>query len=214
MGEAPPVRALLLDFNGTLSDDEPVLCRIFQELFAEAGKPVTEEEYYEQLAGYSDREIIHIWLGREDPRLLERKTERYRELADGSTIDAEAREAVRLAAEQTVVAIVSGSARAEIEPVLDAAGVRDAIAVLVSEDDISRSKPDPEGYLLALERLDVEPDDAAAIEDSEAGVAAAKAAGLYCAAVTTTLPAERLSRADELAHRFDRDLIAGLLSRW
>ena len=54
---------------------------------------------------------------------------------------------------------------------------------------------------------------AAAVEDSEAGVKAAKAAGLYCAAVTTTLPAERLSAADEIAHRFDRDLIAGLLSR-
>jgi beta-phosphoglucomutase len=207
------VRALLLDFNGTLSEDEPLLCRIFQELFEEAGRPVSEEEYYERLAGFSDEEIIRMWLGRDDPALLRRKTERYRELADGSTVSKEARAAVRWAAERAVLGIVSGSARAEIEPVLEIAGIRDAFAVLVSVDDIRRSKPDPEGYLLALHLLGVGAGAAAAVEDSEAGVAAAKAAGLYCAAVTTTLPPDRLSEADELAERVDRDLIARLLSR-
>jgi beta-phosphoglucomutase len=206
------VRALLLDFNGTLSEDEPLLCRIFQELFEEAGRPVTEEEYYERLAGFSDAEIIRIWLGRDDPRLLRRKTERYLELADGSTVSAEARDAVRWAAERAELAVVSGSARAEIEPVLAAAGIRDAIAAVVSVDDIRRSKPDPEGYLLALHLLGVDAGEAAAVEDSEAGVAAAKAARVYCAAVTTTLPPERLSEADELAERVDRDLISRLLS--
>jgi beta-phosphoglucomutase len=207
------VRALLLDFNGTLSEDEPLLCRIFQELFEEAGRPVTEEEYYDRLAGFSDAEIIRMWLGRDDPALLRRKTARYRELADGSTVSEEARAAVRWAAERAELAVVSGSARQEIEPVLEIAGLRDAFTVVVSVDDIQRSKPDPEGYLLALHLLGVEASDAAAVEDSEAGVAAAKAAGVYCAAVTTTLPRERLSEADELAERVDRDLIARLLSR-
>jgi beta-phosphoglucomutase len=206
------VRALLLDFNGTLSDDEPVLCRIFQELFAEAGKPLSEAEYYEQLAGFSDREIVRMWLGRDDPAILARKIARYRELADGSTVGDETRAAVRAAAEAGPVAIVSGSARAEIEPVVEAAGLREAITVIVSEDDVRRSKPDPEGYLIALHLLGVEAGDAAAVEDSEAGVAAAKAAGLYCVAVKTTLPPERLREADELADRVDRDLITRLLS--
>jgi beta-phosphoglucomutase len=206
------MRALLLDFNGTLSDDEPVLLRIFQELFAEEGKPLTEEEYYDRLAGFSDREIVRMWLGRDDPALVERKIERYRELADGSTVDGEARDAVRDAADAVAVAVVSGSARAEIEPVLEAAGLTGAITLIVSSDDIMRSKPDPEGYLIALHLLGIEASNAAAVEDSEAGVAAAKAAGLYTAALTTTLPAERLSEADEIAERFDRDLIARLLS--
>lgn len=206
------MKALLLDFNGTLSDDEPVLCRIFIELFAEAGKPLTEEEYFGRLAGFSDPEVVRMWLGRDDPALVERKIERYRELADGSTVDREAREAVREAADTVAVAVVSGSARAEIEPVLEAAGLTDAISLIVSSDDIARSKPDPEGYLIALHLLGVDAGDAAAVEDSEPGVAAAKAAGLYTAAVTTTLPAERLSEADEISHRFDRDLIGRLLS--
>jgi len=207
------VRALLVDFNGTLSDDEPILCRIFQELFAEAGKPVGEHEYYTLLAGFSDREIVQMWLGRDDPALLERKSARYRELADGSTVSEEAREAVRYAAERAAVGVVSGSARAEIQPVLEASGVAESITVVVSEDDIRQSKPDPEGYLIALHLLGVDAADAAAVEDSEAGVAAAKAAGLYCAGVTTTQPPERLAAADELALRVDRDLIARLLSR-
>jgi HAD superfamily hydrolase (TIGR01509 family) len=206
------VRALLLDFNGTLSEDEPILCRIFQELFSEAGKPIGEEEYYAQLAGFSDREVIRIWLGREDPVLEQRKIDRYRELADGSTVSEETRAAVRAAADQVPLAVVSGSARAEIEPVLEAAGIRDAFAAVVSLDDIRRSKPDPEGYLIALHLLGVEPPGAAAVEDSPAGVAAAKAAGLYTVGVTTTQPAERLGEADEVASRVDRDLIARLLS--
>ncbi len=206
------MRALLLDFNGTLSEDEPLLCRIFQELFAEAGKPVSEEEYYDLLSGLSDREIVQIWLGRDDPAMLERKVARYLELADGSTVTPEAREAVSQAAGQTTVAVVSGSARAEIEPVLEAAGLAEAITLIVSVDEVQRGKPDPEGYLLALRLLGLQAGQAVAVEDSEAGVAAAKAAGLYCAGVTTTLSANRLSQADELAERVDRNLIARLLS--
>jgi beta-phosphoglucomutase len=206
------MRALLLDFNGTLSEDEPLLCRIFQELFAEAGKPLTEADYYDRLAGYADRELVRLWLGHDDPSLVARKTARYRELADGSTVSDETRSAVREAAEHVDVAVVSGSARTEIEPVLEAAGLVDVITLIVSADDISRSKPDPEGYLIALHLLGVGPMDAAAIEDSEAGVAAAKAAGVYCVAVTTTLPPDRLTAADALADRVDRELIARLVS--
>jgi len=206
------MRALLLDFNGTLSEDEPLLCRIFQELFTELGKPLTEEEYYDRLAGLSDRELVRVWLGRDDPEIVERKIARYRELADGSTVSQEARHAVFEAARQLDVAVVSGSARSEIEPVLAAAGLTDAIAVIVSSDDIARSKPDPEGYLVALRILGVEAADAAAVEDSEAGIAAAKAAELHCVAVRTTMPAERLSAADEVVDRFDRDLISRLVS--
>lgn len=206
------MRALLLDFNGTISDDEHLLCRIFTELFAEE-KPLSEDEYYERLAGLADREIVQLWLGRDDPALVERKIERYGELADGSTVTQQARDAVEYAAGRVPVAVVSGSARAEIEPVLAKVGLLESVTAIVASDDIGQSKPDPEGYLIALQMLGVEAAQAAAVEDSEAGVEAAKAAGLYCAAVTTTLPAERLSAADEIAHRFDRDLIAGLLSR-
>ena len=205
------MRALLLDFNGTISEDEPLLCRIFQELFAEE-RPLSEDEYYAELAGLSDAEIIRLWLGRDDGALLDQKTARYQELADGSTVSDEARAAVREAAGRAHLAVVSGSSRAEIEPVLEAAGIRECFETIVSVEDVERGKPDPEGYVRALGLLGIEAAEAAAVEDSAAGVAAAKAAGVYCAAVTTSFDADRLAEADVVTHRFDRDLIARLLS--
>lgn len=208
------MRALLLDFNGTLSDDEPLLCDIFMDLFAEAGKPLTENEYYAELAGLSDPEIVEKWLGEPRPDLVQRKIERYRREAEsGSTIEFKTALRLRYVAEQISIAVVSGSARDEIEPVLRAARLFDSISVIVAADDVAHGKPDPEGYRRALHALRIEPKDGVAVEDSDVGVAAAKAAGVYCIAVTTTMPAGRLSHADELADRFDSDFLRELLSR-
>ena len=205
--------SVLFDFNGTISDDEPLLCAIFQELFADAGKPLEEDEYFDRLAGLSDPEIVIEWLGRPDDAIVDRKIARYRErAADGSTVDDEARRAVLFAAEHGPVAIVSGAARSEIEPVLDAAGLRDAVRLIVSMEDVARGKPEPDGYLRALELLGLRPDEAVAVEDSPPGVAAAQAAGLRCAALTRTFTAERLAGADVLAARVDRELIRRLVS--
>jgi beta-phosphoglucomutase len=207
------IRALLLDFNGTLSDDEPLLCSIFQELFAELGKPISEPEYYALLAGLSDPEVVEKWLGKPDPEVVARKIERYRELsADGSTVSPEARQAVREAAGRVPVAIVSGSARAEIEPVLDAAGLSSSIAAIVATEDVEHGKPAPDGFLRALELLAIDPREAIAVEDSDVGIAAAKAAGLRCIAVTGTLPRERLSAADEIIESLDPDFVRRVLA--
>ena len=146
--------SVLFDFNGTISDDEPLLCAIFQELFADAGKPLDEDEYFDRLAGLSDAEIVLEWLGEPDPAVVDRKIARYRErAADGSTVDDETRRAVLLAAEHGPVAVVSGAARSEIEPVLAAAGLVDAVKLVVSMEDVPRGKPEPDGYLRALELL-------------------------------------------------------------
>jgi beta-phosphoglucomutase len=207
------VRGLLLDFNGTLSDDESLLCAIFRELFAEAGRPLTEDEYYEQLAGLSDTEIVATWLGEERPDLAARKSERYRELAaDGSTVSPEAREAVLEAGRRGLVGVVSGSARVEIETVLDAAGLTSAVAAIVASEDVERGKPAPDGYLRGLELLGLDQYEAVAVEDSEAGVEAAKAAGLRCVAVAGTLPPERLAVADELIDTLDADFVRRVLA--
>jgi beta-phosphoglucomutase-like phosphatase (HAD superfamily) len=207
------VTSVLFDFNGTVSDDEPLLCAIFQELFADAGKPLEESEYFDRLAGLSDPEIVIQWLGRPDPAVVDRKIARYRErAADGSTVDDETRRAVLFAAEHGPVAVVSGAARSEIEPVLAAAGLADAFEVIVAMEDVPRGKPEPDGYLRALELLGLRPEEAVAIEDSPPGVAAAQAAGLRCAALTRTFTAERLAGADLLAARVDRELIRRLVS--
>ncbi len=207
------VRGLLLDFNGTLSDDEPLLCSIFQDLFAELGKPISEDEYFDQLAGLSDPEVVEQWLGRPDPEVVARKIERYRELsADGSTVSSEARQAVLEAADRVAVAIVSGSARSEIVPVLDAAGLSSSITALVAAEDVEHGKPAPDGYLRGLELLAIDSREAIAVEDSDVGIAAAKAARLHCVAVMGTLPPDRLSGADEIVEGLDPDFVRRVLA--
>ena len=207
------VRALLLDFNGTLSEDEPLLFAIFEELFAAAGKPISEAEYYDQLAGLSDPEVVEAWLGRPEPAVVAQKIELYRDRsADGHTISQDARRAVRQAAESVVVAIVSGSARSEIEPVVTAAGLSSSIAEIVAAEDVERGKPAPDGYLRVLELLGLEPGEAVALEDSEVGIAAAKTARLSCYAVSGTHPPDRLAAADGIVERLDPDFVRQVLA--
>lgn len=210
------VRAVIFDFNGTLSNDEPILCEIFRTLFAEHGRPLSTEEYYDRLAGHSDPEIVRMWLGPEHPdvdQVIAQRTALYvAAVADGSSISEEVRTAVRYAAERVPVAVVSGAARAEIEPVLEAAGLTPLVNVVVSVDDVAKGKPDPEGYLRALELLGhPDPAEVVVIEDTDAGIAAAKSAGMRCVAVLGTLKPERLAAADEVVSTLDVAVMKRLL---
>jgi beta-phosphoglucomutase-like phosphatase (HAD superfamily) len=208
-----PVQAVLFDFNGTLSDDEWIQCAIFRELFAEAGKPLSEEEYYERLAGLSDPEIVEMWLGEPHPELAAERVRRFQaRAADGSTVREEVREAVRYAAGRCRLAVVSGAARSEVKAVLAAAGLADLFAAIVSSEAVTNGKPDPAGYRRALELLDVPATDAIALEDTDVGVAAAQAAGVRCIALEGTLPAARLAAADEIAPALDVPLMQRLLA--
>jgi beta-phosphoglucomutase len=211
------VSAVVFDFNGTLSNDEPILCEIFTELFAEHGKPLAAQEYFDHLAGLSDPEIVRTWLGEDHPdvdAVIEERIVRYRAAcADGSSIEEPTREAVRFAAGRVPVAIVSGAARAEVEPVIEAAGLASLFTAIVTSDDIAHGKPDPEGYRRALELLGkLDPGDVLVFEDTEAGIASARSAGMHVVAVRGTLVPERLAEAEELVDRVDLDVMRRYLS--
>jgi beta-phosphoglucomutase len=212
-----PTRAIVFDFNGTLSDDEPVLCEIFMRLFAEHGKPMSAQEYFDRLAGLSDPEIVRTWLGNDHPdvdAVIDERVRRYRAaVADGSTVHEHVREAVRLAAAQVPIAICSGAAQAEIEPVVEAAGLASCFRTIVSSDDVVHGKPDAEGYVKTLGILGVDAADAVVFEDTEAGIASARAAGVArVLAMQGTLEPHRLAQADELIDRIDVDVIRRCLS--
>jgi beta-phosphoglucomutase len=212
MGKA---RAIMFDFNGTLSQDEPLLLDIYQRLFARHGRPLAEEQYFDRLAGLSEEAIVGGWLGVNGAllrSLVAERVETYaREAADGRTVTEALRAVVRYAAARVPVAIVSGAFRAEIEPVVAAAGIAGHVAAIVAADDVGHGKPHPEPYLTALERLGVAADEAVAFEDTEAGITSAKAAGVRCLAVRGTLPDERLAGADELVDQIDTDLVRRLV---
>ena len=210
------VSAVVFDFNGTLSDDEPVLCEIFMHLFAEHGKPMSGQEYFDHLAGLSDPEIVTTWLGEDHPdvrAVIAERERRYRAAAaDGSTIHEHVREAVRFAADHAPLAVCSGAARAEIEPVVNAAGIAGYFRAVVSSDDVTHGKPDPEGYVKTLELLEADPARAVVFEDTEAGIASARAAGVgRVLAMRATLEPHRLAEADELIDRLDVPLMQRLL---
>jgi beta-phosphoglucomutase-like phosphatase (HAD superfamily) len=204
-------RAVVFDFNGTLSNDEPILFEIFRELFEAHGKPLSAQEYFDRLCGLSDPEIVRTWLGPDHPavdEVVRERIARYQAaVADGSTVEESTREALRYIAERVPVGIVSGAARAEVESVLRAASLADAITFVVAAEDVENGKPHPEGYLLALELLDADlrPAQVVVFEDTEAGIASAKAAGMTVVAVTGTLAPERLREADEQIDRVTID---------
>jgi beta-phosphoglucomutase len=205
-------RAIVFDFNGTLSDDEPLLYAVYAELFSEQGRPLTEQEYLDELAGETEEEIILRWLGRVDEELIRERIDRYiARASDGSTVDEGARAAVGLAAKHVPVGVVSAAARREIEPVLAASGVAEHVTALVSADDVTNGKPDPEPYERIAALLDIDPGDMVVFEDTEAGVASAKAAGARVVAITRTLGMERLRAADEFASRLDVEVIRACL---
>jgi beta-phosphoglucomutase-like phosphatase (HAD superfamily) len=94
------------------------------------------------------------------------------------------------------LALVTSARRRYAEQTLAELGVRDLFSVLVTADDVTVGKPDPQGYRAAAAALGVPPAACVVFEDAPAGVAAAKAAGMSCVAVTTSHAAAELKAAD------------------
>ena len=133
-------RAVVFDFNGTLSDDEPVLARDLPGALRRA-RPADDAsaEYYEQLAGHTDEEMLDpLVRPRATTSWIAERIDRYtRSVADGSTVDEEMRAALRFAAERVPVAIVSARRAREIDARRRGAGPpRRRHRCIVSQDDV------------------------------------------------------------------------------
>jgi HAD superfamily hydrolase (TIGR01509 family) len=204
------IRAVIFDFNGVLVDDEPVHFALFREVLAEEGIELTERQYHEEYLGYDDRGCFEVALsragqaagrGRVD-ELIARKAERYASRAEqGLKYFPGAAECVTGLAGRWPVAICSGALRAEIEYTLRRLAIRDRVAAIISAEDAERCKPDPEGYLLALDALraaegdDLEAGHCLVVEDSLAGIQSAKGAGMWAVGITQTYRADELRSA-------------------
>ena len=109
-------------------------------------------------------------------------------------------------------AIASSTHRENITTTLDVLGLEEFFATIVSAEDVKRGKPDPEVFLTAAQRLEVEPADGIVFEDALVGVAAAKAAGMRVVAVATTEPKDKLAHADWVVDQMDELSVAQLWS--
>ena len=193
----PAARAVILDFNGTVAQDEAILLRIYEDLLREHGLAFDVQEYSRH-AGLPDRVMFGRLFeiqGRMLPpgtldRLLRARVERYRSaVGDGHPVSADTVAFVRTVAAQVPVAIASGAFRAEIEPVLEHAGLAELVAVIVSIDEVRVGKPDPESFTTALALINrgraeaIAPAHTVVVEDATDGVRAARAAGMRCVAI-------------------------------
>lgn len=201
--------AILFDFNGVLVDDEAVHLEAFQDALLPLGVSLSTQEYVDRYLGYDDRGAFRAILedrglevtASEIDRLIEAKKPLYLSRAQKqlNTFPG-AERAVRRLARYGPVVIVSGALRDEILLGLEVLGVSDLIEHVVSAEDTGACKPDPEGYLLGLAYLEgrlgqVSSGRVLVVEDSLAGVQAAKAARLFCAAVTHSYPRPALEGA-------------------
>jgi HAD superfamily hydrolase (TIGR01509 family) len=204
------MRAVIFDFDGVLVNSEPLHFRALREALAGEGIAITEEEYLREYVAYDDRGSIRIALERHGrpvaPERVRdvagRKAEAFELLMAEVPFYPGARALVQGLAAEMPVAIASGARREEIERILRAAGLRDAFAAVVGADDVSRTKPDPEPYLAAFERIaprvpGLSPGECLVFEDTIPGIAAARAAGMKVIGVAQTYPAGKLG----LAHR-------------
>jgi HAD superfamily hydrolase (TIGR01509 family) len=214
------LRALIFDFDGILVDSEPLILGLTQQMAAQQGWTLSAEEYYRDYLALDDRGIVERLYqshGRSVDRarveeLVEWKARAYQQIIrDGLPPQPGAVEFVRGVARRFPLAIASGSLRAEIEYLLGKLGLREKFPVLATAEDFKRSKPDPEVYLKALERLQrldpfrakpLRPAECLAIEDAPGGVKAAHSAGMKCLALTHSRPAEELRHADWICGSF------------
>lgn len=215
MKTAANLQAVIFDCDGILVDTEPVHYRAFQEVLRPLGLGFDYEEYTSRYIGFDDRDAF-LEAFRTAGLSLDSEG-----LAGLISAKAQALQAIitrgvdsfpgvseliaELVACSIPLAVASGALRHEVEAFLRSLSLRDAFRIIVAAEDVERSKPDPESYLLAFKRLNLElgnhPLDARrciAIEDTPAGITAARGAGLFVIGVTNSFPREQLQKADHV----------------
>lgn len=192
------MQGLLLDFNGTISDDERLLSELIRALARETlGVELSAERYIAAFAGRSDSEILDA-LSAESTQahlpvdaLVAELADRYEHAAESVQLIPETtRDFVRAAAASGLaLAVVTGANRVNVLPALRKAGLNDLLRTVVTEEDVAQGKPHPEGFLRGADLLGItDPQRIVVLEDSLPGIAAARAAGMRVLAVTGTHP--------------------------
>jgi beta-phosphoglucomutase len=208
------LHAIVFDFDGVIADSERLHLRSYQEILAPEGITMTSEDYFNRYLGYDDVGVFKA-VGRDNgvamdegrvSELIARKGERYESMAAaGEMLFPGAADFIRSAVAASVpIAIASGALTHEIVDVLERAGLRQLFPVIVGADQTERSKPHPEPYQAAFDRLrshtgrDLIAWRSVAIEDSHWGLVSARGAGLRCVAVTNTYSEAELRAEAEL----------------
>lgn len=219
--------AVIFDFDGVIADTEPLHFHAFRKVLEPLAISFTWKVYVDTYLGFDDRDAFRTAYrihgrpldDRRLSRLVEAKSRVFQELIRGGvpaypgTIPMIG----SLHASGIPMAICSGALRSDIDPILSGLGIARCFLHIVTAEDVRKSKPDPECYVIAIRRLSQSrpqaisaPRNCLAVEDTPAGIEAAKGAGLSVLAVTNSHPAEELSGADIIADSLANVRLAGM----
>ncbi|MBE9209595.1 HAD family phosphatase [Nostoc sp. LEGE 06077] len=207
------LKAILFDFNGVIINDERIHLQLIDEILIQENLQPQKPQERQNSLGRSDRACFQELLanrgrvGKEDylNQLLNRKAEAYvleLEKLEKLPIYPGVEDLIYQVRSQNInLGLVSGALRKEIELVLKRTKLTEYFKVIIAGDDITTSKPQPDGYLLAVERLNqqypelnLQPSECLAIEDTPAGIQAAKLAQMKVVGVANTYPFHMLQR--------------------
>ncbi|MGB3493567.1 MAG: HAD family phosphatase [Elainellaceae cyanobacterium] len=208
-----PLKAVLFDFNGVIINDEPIHQTLIEQILVEENLRPNPAEFREVCLGRSDRACLKELFSRRGRiatdaylnELIQRKSQRYQEQLETLTplpIYPGVEDFIyQLRTAGLPMGVVSGALRQEVELVLQRSKLISAFSVIVAGDDIRTSKPEPDGYLLAVEHLKdqlqdatLKPEDCLVIEDTPAGIEAAKRAGMAVVGVANSYPFHMMQR--------------------
>jgi len=208
------LRAVIFDFDGVITDSEILHLRAFNYVLAAYGTRFSTEEYYKHYLGLSDSDLFTLLIDKQIlripkesiPTLIKQKNRYFERLAktEGKIIDG-VRQCLEMLKEHNIpMAICSGALRAEIELILSDSNLRPFFDVIVSAEEVEKGKPDPEGFLMVLSKLNenapqpISANECIVIEDSHWGIEAANNAGMHSVAITNSYPAEKLKMAERV----------------
>ena len=205
------LRAVIFDFNGIIVNDEPIHFKLFQRVLGEEGIILTEDAYYARYLGFDDRGAFMAGYRDNDrsltdqklSELIDRKALYYQDaIRNHIVIFPGVKTLVNELAPSVPLAVASGALRHEIATILTTAGLLNYFQAIVSAEDVTQGKPEPEIFWKVLAKLNagaspqIEPANCVVIEDSKEGIRGARAAGMKCLAVTNSHPAELLDEAN------------------
>lgn len=205
------VEAVIFDFDGVIVDTEPLHYKAFQRVLGPLGLGYSWQKYVDTYMGFDDRDaFVEAFAagGRQlDDDVLRsmvaRKAILFQEvILDGVTAYPGVVTLIhRLHEAKVPLAISSGALRSDIDPILEILGLQGRFDVIVTAEDVVKSKPDPECYQLAFDKLcrlckaSYAKSRTIAIEDTPAGIRSARSAGLQVVAVSNSYPCGKLSDA-------------------